>query len=108
MGIDIDENDISSSSAHMEIGDLDSLTKDQKKRLCRWMARSMEKAYRRGVQQALYMRDTDQIDEWIMDDIHSYRYAKSLDLSIGLDGFTTTSIERLHIEEPMMTVLGLD
>lgn len=87
------------ASIHMHDDDLLSLSADQQKRLARWMGRIAERAYRRGVQQALYLSENGRIDDWIMNDVHAYRYDKSLDISIGLDGFTTTSLERLMIEE---------
>jgi hypothetical protein len=46
----------------------------------------------------------DKIDEWIMHDSFTYRYEKSLDVSIGLDGYTTSSLERLMIEEHLENV----
>ena len=59
----------------------------------------MEKAYRRGVQQTLCLSEEGKIPDWILkDDGYSYRYEKPLGTSTGLDGFVTTSRERLEIE----------
>ena len=97
----------SSSKFGLKIDHFDHLHDDDKKKLVILMARIMERAYRRGVQQTLHMLDKDQIDQWIIDSTHKFRYGKRLDASIGLDGFTTSSIDRLMMEENLETV-GFD
>ena len=93
-----------SSRFGLVMGEFDHLPDKTKKKLVNLMSRIMERAYRRGVQQALCMQENDQIEEWILGDTHKYRYGKSLANSIGLDGFTTTSIERLFMEEHLDTI----
>lgn len=81
------------------------LEKKDVKKLLKIMSRIMERAYRRGVQQTLYMNKKKSIEDWILkDDGFSLRYEKSLDLSIGLDGFIIPSIERLECEESLYQI----
>lgn len=80
------------------------LTPDIKKKLLKLISRIMERSYRRGVQQALHMKDEGIIDSWILDDPHKFRYGKSISVSIGLDGFTTPALERLEMEEHLSTI----
>lgn len=99
--------DDGSSKFGLHIQEFSHLVEGDKKKLLRLMARIMERAYRRGVQQTLYLAEKGLIDEDIIDEPHSYRYGRSLDQSIGLDGFITSSIERLLMEENLEN-LGLD
>ncbi len=91
-------------------GEFDNLSKSLKRKLIKIMARIMEKSYRRGVHQALYMQrncperlsrvDTEKkLQEW--------RYDICLDKSIGIDGFLSTSKARLHMEHRCLVYLGL-
>lgn len=85
-----------------------TLNKTERNLLLGLMARIMESAYRRGVHQALFLKETKGIDEWIINSPHAYRYGRSLEMSIGLDGYITTSRERLLIEEDLHMFLNLD
>jgi hypothetical protein len=93
-----------SSKFGLTLGEFSDLDKEKKKKLIRLIARIMERAYRRGVQQTLVLAEKDAIDEWIFENTHNYRYGKSLDVSIGLDGFTTSSVERLMMEENLENI----
>ena len=97
----VDPDATTYSMSHLQDGDFEGLTEEQKLRMKRWMARIMERAYRRGVQQAIFMKEKGLVDEWILENLHDYRYGKSIDVSVGLDGFTTSSIDRLEIEEDL-------
>lgn len=81
--------------------EFDSIDPNMKRRLVELMARIMERAYRRGVQQALVMNEGNQILPYILNDLYSYRYEIDLDFSPGLDGYKTTSKERLFMEEKL-------
>lgn len=91
----------------LKMGHFDHLSSDDKKDLLMLMARIMEKAYRRGAYQVLTLAEKGCIDEDVLDDLNAYRYRKSLDQSPGLDGFLTSSKERLLTEEHL-EVLGFD
>ncbi|HEY3526787.1 MAG TPA: hypothetical protein VGK47_11355 [Nitrososphaeraceae archaeon] len=97
----------SSSKFGLKEHEFCTLNPERKQKLVRLMARIMERAYRRGVQQTLALKEKGTIDEWIIDNPHSYRYDKSLAISIGLDGFTSSSIERLFMEEKLQDI-GFD
>lgn len=93
-------------NAGLDIHDFINLDKKTKKKLIRLLACVMESAYRRAVQQTLTLNNEDRIDEWIRNKPEDYRYEKSLSKSIGLDGFTTNSIDRLNMEHNLSS-LGL-
>lgn len=97
--------DDGNSKFGLKISHFTHLSDDDKKDLVTLMSRIMEKAYRRGVQQVLYLATKGTIEESILDDLNTYRYRKSLDQSPGLDGFLTSSKERLLIEEHL-EILG--
>lgn len=86
------------------------LTKDQKTALVRLMARLMEKSYRRGVQQGIEMSTDErcrfQNNEEGRGKLVNWRYNESLDSSVGIDpnAYTTTSLERLEMEETDMLI----
>lgn len=101
MKTDFDDTSSKFGLVEGEFEHLDGKTKNQ---LVKLMSRIMERAYRRGVQQALELYKKDAIDDWITCEPWNYRYDKSLATSIGLDGFTTTSIERLFIEEKLESI----
>ena len=82
----------------LKFDEYSQLPDEIKRKLVRLMACIMENAYRRGVQQTLVLLEKKAIDEWILETPHEYRYGKSLMVSIGLDGYTTTSLERLECE----------
>lgn len=84
-------------------GEFEHLAVKDKKKLLKLMARIMERAYRRGVQQALFMYEKHLIDKKLICafGLHAWRYNISLDKSVGIDKFTTSSLERLFIEEPL-------
>ena len=88
--------------------EFDGIPEKQKKKLTVIMARIMEKAYRRGVQQALHLNETNEISDKLLssEGLHNWRYGNSIDESIGVDGFQTKSVERLLIEEPNLRMLG--
>jgi len=96
--------DDGSSKFGLQYNEFKDLSDNTKKKLKKLISRIMERAYRRGVQQALVLNENNAIDEWIKNDLHKFRYGKSLQKSIGLDGFVTTSQERLDIEESLDTV----
>lgn len=85
-----------SSIYGLKDGEFSDLPQKIKNKLLRLMARIMERAYRRGVQQAMEMEPTVEIG-----DLHAYRYENSLDDSLGLDGFRSSSLERLAMEESL-------
>jgi len=75
------------------------LNKTEKTKLLKLISQSSESSYRRGVQQTLCAVKKGWIDDWIVkDDATSYRFDRSLKTSIGLDGFQTSSKERLLSE----------
>ncbi len=89
--------------------DFSDLDLKYKKKIRRLLACVMESAYRRGIQQTLVLKDKNVIDDWIIEEPHNYRYNKSLSRSIGLDGFTTSSIERLEMEHSLFEMgLSID
>lgn len=95
------EKDSGYRPAHHGLDELDFMWMDEelKTKILVWMSRIMERAYRRGVQQALHMQKRGRVLEEIIADLHAYRYGASLDISPGLDGFTTPSLKRLGMEE---------
>jgi hypothetical protein len=83
------------------------LSTENQRRLLRLISRIAEQSYRRGAQQAMVMGENENIEEWILsDEAYSWRFEKTLDRSIGLDGYTTPSLERLLIEEPALEKLN--
>ena len=100
----INKDDCDLSSVHLQDREFDNLTEAQKSRLIRWISRISERAYRRGVQQTLQLSKDKAIKKCIVESPHSYRYENCLDISEGLDGYITTSIERLKMEEDMFRV----
>lgn len=99
--------EIFASTVNLKREDFEGINEKTKKKLILLISRIMERAYRRGVQQTLVMDGIGQIKPWIKYDPYSYRYEKSLAISIGLDDFITTSIDRLFMEEPLHE-LGFD
>lgn len=90
-----------SSTDGLRSGEFLHLSKKEKNKLLVVMARIMERAYRRGVQQALHLNNKQAILPVILSDLAGYRYNTSIDTSYGLDGFRTTSIARLFMEEDL-------
>jgi len=87
----------------------ENLTEKQKKWLIRYIAEISEASYRRAVQQTIVLGEKDSIDDWIYkNDAANYRYDKSLKTSIGLDGFQTTSLKRLLIENHDLNFLSTE
>lgn len=85
----------------------ENLKENQKKWLVRYISEISESSYRRGVQQTIVLGEKSRIDDWIYkNDGANYRYDKSLKTSIGLDGFKTTSLQRLLIENPDLSFLS--
>ena len=82
-------------------GDLDPKTK---KHLIKILARVAERAYRRGAQQGVHFARTK--PQVLPQCMHDWRYCTSVDNSIGLDGFKTTSEARLFMETDLYR-LGL-
>tara|TARA_R110000868_G_scaffold136519_4_gene349519 strand:- start:4013 stop:4315 length:303 start_codon:yes stop_codon:yes gene_type:complete len=96
--------DYGNSKMGLKFDEFAHFSEEEKQKLLRLMSRIMERSYRRGVQQTLHMKDRNIIEEWILDNPYSYRYEKSLEISIGLDGYTTASLERLMIEENLHNI----
>jgi hypothetical protein len=90
-------------NAGLDILFFSKFSESERKKILRLCAVVMESAYRRGVQQALHLNDNGGIDDWILKDVHKYRYGKSLSRSIGLDGYETSSIERLKREHDIFS-----
>lgn len=91
---------VNGSSAYgLEYGEFKNLPESTKKKIVKMMARVMERAYRRGVQQAIVMNAGE-----LNRDMYKWRYGVSLNKSIGIDGYKTTSVERLEMEEPLKCV----
>lgn len=82
-------------------GEFDHLAEEDKKKILMVMSRIMERAYRRGVQQALHLSQQESVLSVITSDLHVYRYETSIETSYGLDGFKTSSMERLFMEESL-------
>lgn len=98
---------ISSSSVYgLKEFEFSDLPDKQKIKLKRLMARIMERAYRRGVQQAITLYQDGHIPDSILNDLYSWRYGNDLDESIGIDYYKTTSVERLDMEEQLY-IIGL-
>lgn len=97
------------SVAHgCEYGEFAHLSEKDKKKLIKIMSKVMERAYRRGVQQALTVpRDRMNQDFFDKDlGLYNWRYEKRLSTSEGIDGFKTKSIERLFMEDPCLIEIG--
>ena len=80
----------------------EKLTQEEKNSLIIILANISERSYRRGVQQALHFERTRpeaMTKKMSEDEIHDWRYEIPLSDSIGIDGFKTTSLERLSCEE---------
>jgi len=84
-----------------EFGTLPSELQIKLKKL---MSRIMERAYRRGVQQAITLYKTGEIPDSILDDLHGYRYDNDINESIGLLGDKSSSVARLQMEESLEQV----
>lgn len=100
---------IPSSIAYgLKFHEFDDIPKRQKKKLVRLMARLMEKSYKRGVQQGVHFERLDAEFPNIADDeaLYKYRYERNLDKSPGIDGFKSTSKERLFMEEGCLREVG--
>ena len=86
----------------LELLDLDQ---NLQNKLMRMIARIMERAYRRGVQQAITLYKNGNIPDEIISNLHDWRYDNNLDISPGLHrGFQTTSLERLEMEESLIEI----
>ncbi len=93
-----------SSFYGLKMYEFSSLDEELKLKLKGVMARIMERAYRRGVQQTITLYEDDRILPNILNNLHDYRYNENPDISIGLDGFKTSSLERLEMEESLNQV----
>lgn len=89
----------SSSQYGLHPDEFNHLSQEDLIKLNRLIARIMERAYRRGVQQAIVLNKHKCIDRKILDDLAAWRYENDLDISFGLDGFKSSSIKRLNMEE---------
>lgn len=96
------------SAAHgLRMWEFNDIDPEKKKKLLRLMARIMEKSYRRGVQQALHLERKGALANLYSEKaLSDYRYEKDLDKSIGIDGFNSSSLERLWIENRVLFELG--
>ena len=98
------EFSVTSSMYGLKYGQFDHLEKKDKMKLVRLIARISERAYRRGVQQALYMKKLGRISEDVSNHLYEYRYEYNLDGSPGIDGFYTSSLYRLSCEENLQNI----
>lgn len=89
----------SSSKYGFHSNELDFLPKPTKRKILRLIARISERSYRRGVQQALVLKEDNNILPEILDCLWKWRYKKNIDTSYGLRGNKSTSLERLEMEE---------
>lgn len=84
----------------------EKMTAKEREKLLSIISEISERSYRRGVQQTLHLTTRDEIDEWIeKDEAESFRYEKSDNISIGLDGFTRDSVSCLLANEPWIHFL---
>ena len=77
-----------------------SFDKETQEKLLRLMARIMERAYRRGVQQAITLYPDGILPE-ILEDLECWRYENDLDKCPGLRGDRDSSLWRLQCEESL-------
>ena len=96
------------SARECEIGEFNDLPENKKIKLTRMIARIMERAYRRGVQQGITMTVDDRcgLEE---KDCYEWRYEIDLDQSVGIDKngpLKTSSLERIFMEEDCLREIG--
>lgn len=95
------------SARECDFGEFEDLSIDKKQKLLKMIARIMERAYRRGVQQGISMY-VDGRCKLQKDDLATWRYFTDLDKSDGIaPGYSTTSLERLSMEEDCLREVGL-
>lgn len=97
------------STHGLDEGEFDHLDEKTKKKLIRLMSRIMERAYKRGVQQAVTLVESGKKFPVLENGstLYKWRYEKSLDKSYGIhEWFVTSSIERLMMEEPDLIEIG--
>lgn len=96
------------SIAHgLVMGEFDHLSDDDKQKLIGLMAGIMEMGYRRGVQQAHALNEEKRNPE--LNDqsgLAKWRFETPVSESIGIDGFKSSSIERLFMEHGVLRELG--
>jgi hypothetical protein len=80
-----------------------SLSQKQKDYLVHLMAEISEKSYRRGFQHGVFVSENK--EPLAFSDIFEWRYSPP-GISIGYDGFTTSTIYRLYIENCDLATLG--
>lgn len=100
----------SGSSAYgLQCLEFDEIPKAKKRKLVKLMARIAERAYRRGVQQGICVSSSEgglQPQLRSESGLHRWRYQTDLNKARGIDGFCTSSLERLFIEERCLMELG--
>lgn len=96
--------DAYSSAYGLKIGQFQKLKPKTKKRLLILISRIMERAYRRGVQQALEMKSRGVLFKKIEDNLAAYRYDLPLHTSYGLNGSRLSSLDRLRREEHLQEI----
>ncbi len=90
---------------HMQ--EFENIEEDKRKKLIRLMARIMESSYRRGAQQSLYMERNGGTPTLCSErELYEYRYDPDIDTSVGITGFTSSSIDRLFTEYRVLQHLG--
>lgn len=107
-----DSSDFTEDSlAHgLKFGEFNDIPNEKISKLIRLMARISEKSYRRGVQQAAMFfieKDGAGIIDSDQSSLHDWRYGTSLDESPGLDGYHSSSLERLFCECHVFDKIGL-
>ena len=89
-------------------GEFDHLSKQDRKKLRRLIARIAERSYRRGAQQGAYLAAIGDPDMVPIDKLHDWRYGISLDLSPALDGpLRRPSLDLLDQEQSDLHRIGL-
>ena len=98
---DFDTSSVFEGLKMMEFNDLPAKVKEK---LVKMISRISEKSYRRGAQQAIALLERDALLYTTEVALHGWRYEKTLKNSPGLDGFLTSSRERLEIETHLREV----
>lgn len=89
-------------------GEFDHLSKQDRKKLRRLIARIAERSYRRGAQQGAYLTSIGCPTMRPIDKLHDWRYRISLDVSPPLDGrLRRPSLDLLDQEQSDLHRIGL-